>query len=211
MKIDTDDFLNSIKDSFARMKYIKSGEIPNIDLYMDQVTTFLDEKLKSSARNSQEDEKLVTKTMINNYTKNDVIPPPIKKKYNKDHMFLLIFVYYYKSILQINDIKTLLDPITEDFFGKESGFCIEDVYDEIFGGMKEVLAKVTDDVVANYAESLESFEDAPIDKQEYLKKFYFICALSCDVFVKKLLIEKSVDSLREHRTTEENKYTAKGE
>ena len=92
MKIDTDDFLNSIKESFARMKYIKSGEIPNIDLYMDQVTTFLDEKLKSSARNSQEDEKLVTKTMINNYTKNDVIPPPIKKKYNKDHMFLLIFV-----------------------------------------------------------------------------------------------------------------------
>ena len=46
MIIDTDDLLNSIKDSFENIKYVKSEEIPDIDLYMDQVTTFLDEKLK---------------------------------------------------------------------------------------------------------------------------------------------------------------------
>ena len=79
MIIDTDDLLNSIKESFENIKYVRSEEIPDIDLYMDQVTTFLDEKLKSSARNPKDEEKLVTKTMINNYAKTDVIPAPVKK------------------------------------------------------------------------------------------------------------------------------------
>ena len=48
--------------------------------------------------------------MINNYTKNKLIPPPLKKKYSKDHMILLIFIYYFKNILSINDIRRIFDP-----------------------------------------------------------------------------------------------------
>ena len=128
MTIDTKDLLNSILSSFDRMTYIKSDDIPGIDLYMDQVTTFMDERLKKSTRN-QSEEKLMTKTMINNYAKNNVIPPPDKKKYNKEHILILIMVYYFKSILQISDIKELMDPIIEKFFDNRNGFAIEDVYD----------------------------------------------------------------------------------
>ena len=94
MTIDTKDLLNSILASFDRMTYIKSEDIPGIDLYMDQVTTFMDERLKKSARNHGED-KLMTKTMINNYTKNQILPPPEKKKYSREHMLNLIFIYYF--------------------------------------------------------------------------------------------------------------------
>ncbi|MBQ9863474.1 MAG: DUF1836 domain-containing protein, partial [Lachnospiraceae bacterium] len=80
MTIDTKDLLNSMIASFERMSYIKPEEIPDIDLYMDQVTTFMDDRLRASTRNKSDD-KLMTKTMINNYAKNDVIPPPIRKKY----------------------------------------------------------------------------------------------------------------------------------
>ena len=92
MTIDTNDMLNSILDSLSRIDYIKPGDIPNIPLYMDQVTTFMDSKLRSTARYPGED-KILTKTMINNYAKNDLLPPPVKKKYSKEHMLLLIFIY----------------------------------------------------------------------------------------------------------------------
>ena len=115
MTIDKNDLLNSIMESLDRIQHIKAEDIPNIDLYMDQVTTFMEGKLKSSLRNPQED-KILTKTMINNYAKNDLLPPPIKKKYSKEHVIMLIFIYYYKGFLSINDIQALLNPISDKYF-----------------------------------------------------------------------------------------------
>lgn len=65
--------------------------MPNIDLYMDRVTTFMDEHLSDVKR--YEDDKILTKTMINNYTKNDLLPPPVKKNILKSiYMFLLLYI-----------------------------------------------------------------------------------------------------------------------
>ena len=75
---------------------IPPEDIPDIGLYMDQVTTFMEEQLSSTKR--YEDDKILTKTMINNYAKNNLLPPPIKKKYSKEHLLVLIFVYYIASI-----------------------------------------------------------------------------------------------------------------
>ena len=93
MTIDMDDLLNSILSSMDRISYIKTDEIPNIDLYMDQVTTLMDKKLKNASRYPGED-KILTKTMINNYAKNNLLPPPVKKKYSKEHVLILIFIYF---------------------------------------------------------------------------------------------------------------------
>ena len=76
--------------SMQNIDYITPDEIPQIDLYMDQVTTFMDEHLRSSKR--FEEDKILTKTMINNYTKNNLLPPPVKKKYSKEHILMLIFI-----------------------------------------------------------------------------------------------------------------------
>ena len=110
MTIDDKDMINSILESVSRIDYIKPEDIPNIDLYMDQVTTFMEEQLVSSKRYT--DDKILTKTMINNYAKNKLLPPPEKKRYSKEHVLMLIFIYYFKNILSINDIQTLLTPIT---------------------------------------------------------------------------------------------------
>ena len=95
MTIDTNDILNSILESLSRIDYIRPEEIPNIDLYMDQVTTFMDTQLAATKR--YDEDKILTKTMINNYTKNNLLPPPLKKKYSKEHVLLLIFIYYLKT------------------------------------------------------------------------------------------------------------------
>ena len=195
MHIDTNDLLQSILASFDRIDYVKSQDIPNIE-YMDQVTTFMDKNLRKSSRYPEND-KVMTKTMINNYAKNDLLPPPIKKKYSKEHVLVLIFIYYYKGILSINDIQTLLQPITMQFFQTEGEFDITSVYDEVFGLEKEQIDALKKDVMEKYEYSTKTFEDAPEESKEFLKLFSFICLLSFDVYMKKLLIEKLVDEIKE--------------
>ena len=101
MTIDKDDLLKSILDSLSRIEHIQSDDIPNIDLYMDQVTTFMDQHLRATTRYPDED-KILTKTMINNYAKNDLLPPPVKKKYSKEHVLVLIFIYYFFKLGLMN-------------------------------------------------------------------------------------------------------------
>lgn len=205
MTINNDDLLNSIIESLDRIQHIKLDDIPNIDLYMDQVTTFMDKKLKNAARYPEED-KILTKTMINNYAKNDLLPPPVKKKYSKEHVLLLIFIYYYKGILSISDIQTLLNPLTEQFFQKED-FNLGDIYSEVFGLEKKHVDLLKEDVIGKYTDSKETFKEAPEGSQEFLQMFSFVCMLSFDVYVKKLLIEKMVDGLQ--KTAGEDKHDRK--
>ena len=88
MKINMDELLDSMLEGISNMDYVRSEDIPNIELYMDQVTSFMDEQLNSSKR--YDDDKILTKTMINNYAKNNLLPPPVKKKYSKEHVIVMI-------------------------------------------------------------------------------------------------------------------------
>ncbi len=195
MTLNNDDLLNSILASLDRVKYVKPSDIPNIDLYMDQVTTFMDAKLRSAARYPGED-KILTKTMINNYAKNDLLPPPEKKKYSKEHVLLLIFIYYYKGILSINDIQTLLGPLTEKFFhNKKAELSLEEIYREVCDMEMQQLEGLKADVVEKFRISEKSFPGASEENAAFLQKFAFICMLSFDVYLKKLMIEKIVDEL----------------
>ena len=193
MTIDTNDMLNSILDSLSRIDYIKPGDIPNIPLYMDQVTTFMDAQLSSSRR--YESDKILTKTMINNYAKNDLLPPPLKKKYSKEHLLLLVFIYYFKNLLTITDIQSLLKPITDKYFQGSDQLTLEDIYNEVFRLEKSQIDVLKEDIVNRYQLSRETFSDAPEEDQEFLKTFSFICLLSFDVYIKKQIIEKLIDQM----------------
>ena len=195
--------MQSIMDSMDRIEYIKAEDIPDIDLYMDQVTTFMDSRLKNTTRHPDED-KVLTKTMVNNYAKNDLLHPPIKKKYSKEHVLLLIFIYYYKGLLSINDIQTMLSPITNDFFGKEGQMDLAAVYEEIFRLEKPEVERMKQDVLAKFETAQKTFADVDDEKRQELQLFTFIGLLGFDVYVKKLMIEKVLDGYRE-LTGEEKK------
>ena len=203
MTIDIDDLLNSILESIGRIDYIKPSDIPNIDLYMDQVTTFMEEHLKSTKRYPED--KILTKTMINNYAKNDLLPPPVKKKYTREHLLVLIFIYYFKSILSIKDIGTLMDPMMEQHFGADDGFDMERVYEEICQMEKSRIGQTQGSVRELYELAESTFADVPEEEREYLKTFAFICNLSFDVYVKKQMIEKMIDALPEHDSKKKRK------
>lgn len=191
MTIDTHDFLNSILQSLARIDYIRPDSIPNIDLYMDQITTFMDSQLSSAKR--YEDDKLLTKTMINNYAKNNLLPPPVKKKYSKEHVLTLIFIYYFKNILSISDIQSILNPITDKYFAAGDDFNLTDIYEGVFGLAGDEVKNLMKDITKKFNTSFQTFPDAPKEDQELLHTFSFLCMLSFDVYIKKMLIEKIID------------------
>lgn len=192
MTIDEKDLLNSILDSLARIEYIKPEDLPNIDLYMDQVTTFMDSQLSVSKRHA--DDKILTKTMINNYAKNNLLPPPIKKKYSKEHLLALIFIYYFKNILSIGDIQAILNPLTDKYFSSDLDFNLEDIYSEVFCLAETEILNMQKDITRKYQTSQQTFSDLPETEQEELQRFSFICMLSFDVYLKKKLIEKLIDA-----------------
>lgn len=193
MTIDEKNLINSILDSISRIDYIKPEDLPNIDLYMDQVTTFMESQLEATKR--YPDDKILTKTMINNYAKNNLLPSPEKKRYSKDHLLMLIFIYYFKNILSISDIQTLLSPITEKYFRSAEDKDMTYIYNEVFGMEKSQMEQLTKNLIRNYKTARSTFEDADEEDREFLRNFSFICQLSFDVYIKKMLIEKMIDQM----------------
>lgn len=188
------DIQQIIKDVFSRYtdeSYIKASMLPDLDLYVDQITTFLTQHLASTTRS--EDDKIMTKTMINNYTKNHLLPPPVKKKYSKDHILLLIFIYYFKNFLSISDIQTILAPLTEQYFHKDNGINLEYIYSTLFSKESTYRENYYEDILKEFEMSGDIFADAPEEDQEFLREFSFICILSLDIYIKKQLIESIID------------------
>ena len=197
MTIDMKDFLSAVTDVLHRIDYIKPEDLPNIDLYMDQVTTFMDSQLEASKRYPED--KILTKTMINNYAKN---------------ILCLIFIYYFKNILSISDIQRILNPITDKYFGtdKESSVGMTDIYSEVFSLESEETKNLLKDLARKYSISQKTFldcEDLSEKDREFLQTFAFICELSFDVYIKKTLIEKIIDSLPQEDKKESKKDAKK--
>lgn len=191
------EYIRQLIENLRTLDYIKPEDIPNIDLYMDQVTTFMDEHLAEGKRFP--DDKILTKTMINNYTKNQLLPSPHKKKYSKDHMLLLIFIYYFKNILSINDIRSIFKPLTEMFSNNEefrgNDINLEAIYAEVFGYEKEQADILAKDLIRKFKIAEGAFEGKvkSEEEQELLMSFTFICTLAFDVYIKKTMIEKIID------------------
>lgn len=188
------DIPSVIEEVFKRYtdgSYIKASMLPDLDLYVDQITTFLTRHLAKTIR--FEDDKIMTKTMINNYTKNHLLPPPDKKKYSKDHILLMIFIYYFKNFLPISDIKTILGPLTDKYFHKDADLNLEAIYTTLFSKEDTFVQEVLENVMKQFHMSADLFPDAPKADQASLREFTFICMLSLDIYLKKQLIEAILD------------------
>ena len=201
--MNTKQFLSDILDEFNKIDYVKPEDIPNIDLYMDQVTTFMEDNLASTKRH--DDDKILTKTMINNYAKNKLLPPPEKKRYSREHLLMLIFIYYFKNILSISDIQTLLGPITEKYFKSVTEKDMTYIYREVFSMEQSQIRYLEKDLMRRFKSAGEIFEDADPEDKEFLHQFSFICLLSFDVYMKKMIIENMIDHMNSSKDTDSSK------
>ncbi|MBO5469023.1 MAG: DUF1836 domain-containing protein [Lachnospiraceae bacterium] len=188
---------------WIQLDYIYPEDIPAIELYMDQITTFMDKQLTGNKRRPED--KILTKTMINNYSKNNLLPPSDKKKYSKDHIILLIYIYYLKNFLSISDIQSLLAPMTDTYFHAQSDATMSDIYQDLFNLEQQYGIKIR----GNIDEVCRIAEEQFKDNDDYVKTFAMITMLSYDIYAKKQLIERLIDSMQPPVPTKAERKEAK--
>lgn len=164
--------MDSRIESFLKAPGIPSETIPKIELYMDQILGFLEERLGVFERGKKE--KAITKTMINNYVKARVIKRPHKKKYGKEQMERIIMLYHLKNVLSLKDIEKL--------FGMIEG-SIDDGYGMFRASEEKTIGRL-----------LERYEGAWDGMPERVK-IAEIIGLAIEADLKKRLAEKLMDDL----------------
>lgn len=95
--------LSKFKEELLSFNIPRWEELPDIELYMDQVITFIEKYLSAITNGS--DKKIITSSMINNYVKLELIPKPIKRRYNKTHLAYLFAISILKHIFTIQEVK----------------------------------------------------------------------------------------------------------
>ena len=116
--------IESLVNKAVQDSDLRPEEIPSIDLYLDQITSLVAEKLKESSPLFQE--RVLTKTMVNNYSKDGLISPVKGKKYSKEHIIQMLLVYSLKNTLSISEIKRMLQNVYSH--PDTNGEMLQDVY-----------------------------------------------------------------------------------
>lgn len=184
-----------LTDKIGSLQYIHTDQIPNIDLYMDQLTTFMDTCLSDTKR--YPDDKVLTKTMINNYAKNNLLPSPVNKKYSANHMILLIYIYYLKNVLSISDIETVLGPLTEQFWDADGSPSFAEIYETLFSSASGSIRHIQEELAATFEDAQSVFSCEDPEKQEYLRMFAFLCMTTYDIYMKKQVVTGIIDHMKQ--------------
>ena len=136
-------WLNEL-NNFSFKKY---EELPDIELYMDQVVTFLEKQIKIFQNSSLD--KQITSSMINNYVKGEVVSAPIAKKYNREHLAAIEEVITLKQVLSIAEVKQVLNERYKD--NPEKG--------EIFNSFNELQTEKITSIVNEAFKHLNDIDD----------------------------------------------------
>ena len=136
------DGIEKIKEWAQEMENYEAipwDRLPEIDLYMDQVITYMDRQLDGFQRIKAN--KLLTPSMINNYVKDKVLDRPEQKKYSRNHLAILTFICMLKPVLAIQDISSLLHALLQDDTKQE-------LYDTFCSFQSQALHEVCGQVLA---------------------------------------------------------------
>ena len=100
--------INTLRDDIDSWEPVKWESLPDIDLYMDQVVTYLRRQLALFQDDSEA--SLVTRSIINNYVKDGIVPRPVNKRYAREQLSSLMMACVLKRVLPMQQVKQLLRP-----------------------------------------------------------------------------------------------------
>lgn len=172
---------------------ININKIPDIDLYMDQVIQLFENNLEHIKRNPTD--KILTKTMINNYSKDKLLFQNKNKKYSKDHILLMILIYDLKQTLSIADIKKLFTPMVKILSEEKSNFDLSNIYNEYLSLKKNQIDKEKEFLTSIVNDTTNLCEKETIKNYEdYKKILLIILTLLNSASLNKRIAEKMIDN-----------------
>lgn len=171
-------------------KQISLEELPELDLYMDQVIQLFDNKFKDSKR--KEDDKALTKTMINNYSKRKLLMPVRNKKYTKEHLILMSLIYNLKGALSISDIKSVLNTIVRSL-EKNDAYPLRELY-KLFLSRNEKVVNEVEGSIENIGKDIENIKsNCEIEINEFERNFLLLVSFISMSNMYRKIGEKLID------------------
>jgi hypothetical protein len=172
-------------------KNLTLDDIPNIDLYMDQVIQLFENKYAKTKRN--EEEKILTKTMINNYAKGKLIFPIKNKKYSKEHLILMSLIYQLKGAISINDINVMLGGLNKRIIKEDIDL------DSFYNSYLNLTGRNVEDFKKNLEERVDEVKEeiAGIKEgqSEYLEQVLMISSLVHMSNLYRKIAERLIDQI----------------
>ena len=139
-----EEFLNQVMDKYAKTGLLLPDEMPEVELYMDQVVSLLNKEL---AVYKEKEQDVFTKSMVSNYVKHKVLPKPENKKYNKEHMVILNMIFQLKSIFQMDEMKVLFKSFVENHESiLEEQYDMEGLYDSLLRSRDKEILQMTNHI-----------------------------------------------------------------
>lgn len=185
--------ISQATEKIAASQLLNADDIPKIDLYMEQVLSLLEQEMGNSLR--REDEVVFTKTMVNNYTKEGVLPRPEKKKYNKQHIIMLAYIFVLKQILSIQDVKAFFSLLTDD----DSLEPLYSIFYETVNDYREEYSRLVDNRLEKIEEKLASHGV----QNDEMKLMMFISLLCVEAFANKMICSRLLADVQTDKESEE--------
>lgn len=184
--------LEELIDDLKLEHNIELNDIPEIDLYMDQVIQLFDNKLGDLRRG--EEDKILTKTMINNYAKGKLLMSINNKKYSKEHIILMSLIYNLKGALSITDIKTLLNGVVNSHDKKdETEIDLNKIY-KMYTASTIHNANIFKNQIKNEVRQMEEkLSNSEDGFGQYEKNLLLVCSLINSSNMYRRLAEKILD------------------
>lgn len=185
-------------DSLALGNNIAHEDIPKVDLYIDQVIEIFERNYEDSKRQTKE--KILTKTMINNYAKGKLFFPIHNKKYSKEHIMLINLIYQLKGTLSINDIKKTLEKLNDEVTTNK--FDLESFYSRYLALYEKDTVVFKKDLVLKVEEVRVEVAQLDDENTEKLERIAMITSLVNMSNLYRRAAEKLVDEINEERSDE---------
>ncbi|MBM7540975.1 DUF1836 domain-containing protein [Amphibacillus cookii] len=170
---------------------VRKEDIPSIDLYMDQVTQLFEKKYASSKRH--ETDKILTKTMINNYAKGKLLFPIQNKKYTKEHIMLIQFIYHLKGALSINDVGTVLSELNH--YVEQEEIELDPIYQQYTELMEKQVNQFNTAFDSLVDQSEQAVTEIPQENPEHIHQLFLIMSVAHYSNMYRKLAERLVDQL----------------
>lgn len=187
-----EEFVKQTVDEFVEGGVIDPSAFPDMELYMDQAVAFMNKYLAVYKENPADTKELVmTKTMIGNYAKHNMIPRPRNKRYTREHLVLLTLIFYLKGTFQMEEIEQLMKPLIDNYNSE-----FDEKYDflGLYKSIVEIYAQEQHMLLEQVGEDLEkikkSLSDSEMADDDMSELFMLIVNLSLKADAQKFLAQK---------------------
>lgn len=182
--------IKELNDKFKELNLqnqLSLEEMPELDLYMDQIIQLFDSKFNECKRNK--DDKALTKTMINNYAKGKLLMPIKNKKYSKEHLILMSFIYNFKTSISIGDIKEVLKVIVNSYEEDKEDYPLRELYKLYLNEYEDDLK----DIEKNIEDKYEKIKNIETSGDEFTRNFILLSSFINMSNMYKKISEKLID------------------